>query len=107
MPKNATPVIPATPASKPAAGTPTLPIMLRLARGRDDGGQTANFRVYEGGGVITATNGRGESVTKNTVMGGNGSVYLANAVAAGVDDIVILSRAQYEQLLANQAKAKR
>lgn len=86
-----------------------LPISLKLATGRDDGGHTANYTVYEGGGVTSMKNGRGETVTKNTLMGGNGSIYIAKDLAGQHTEWVLMPRAMFDQVrgaVAAQNKAK-
>lgn len=76
-----------------------LPIILSLSRGRDDGGITENYRVYEGGGQVAVKNKRGETVQKNTLLGGNGTIYVANTLAATHEEFVLMPRAMYNELL--------
>lgn len=90
--------------STPAQPTPTkYPVIpLRLATSRDDGGKTENYRVYEGGGQVSVTNKRGETVQKNAILGGNGTVYIANEHAQAFDAWVLIPRPVYDRLMAGK-----
>ena len=79
--------------------TSRFPIILKLATGRDDRGQTENYRVYEGGGIVGIKNKRGETVNKNVILGGNGTIYVANELAGQHEEFVLMPRVAFEQLL--------
>jgi hypothetical protein len=83
---------------------PTFPLIMKMAVGRDDKGQTENYRVYEGGGVVTVKNKRGEQVNKNAILGGNGTIYVANELAGSTEEFVLLPRAAFEQMVNGNAK---
>lgn len=80
--------------------THTLPIVLKLATDRDDKGETDNYRVYAGGGTVTVKNKKGETVQKNTILGGNGTIYIANELAKPHTEWVLMPKAQYDTLTA-------
>lgn len=81
-----------------AESKPIPVINFTLATDRDDKGQTENYRVYAGGGQTQVKNKRGENVIKNVILGGNGTVYIANEVANGHDAWTLIPRALYERL---------
>jgi hypothetical protein len=81
-----------------ASSSTTFPIVMRLAITRDDGGKTDNYHVYEGGGVVQMQNKRGELVSKNAIMGGMGTIYVANQLASGHDEFVLLPRKAFDLL---------
>lgn len=81
-----------------AASPSRFPIVLKLATGRTDGGITNNYRVYEGGGVTTVKNARGEAVNKNVILGGNGTIYVANDLAGSHTEFVLLPRADFDRM---------
>lgn len=79
--------------------TPTIPaIEFALATDRDDKGQTENYRVYAGGGQVQMKNKRGENVIKNAILGGNGTLYIANTLAGSHDAWVLIPRSVYQKL---------
>lgn len=84
-----------------------FPIILKLATGRDDKGQTENYRVYEGGGVVTIKNKRGENVNKNAILGGNGTIYVANDLAESHTEMVLLPRVEFDRLTRGQLASKK
>jgi hypothetical protein len=81
-----------------------LPIVLKLATDREDGGQTHNYRVYNAGVQMSATNQKGETVRKNAIMGGNGTIYIGNELAASHDAWVLMPKAMYDQLMPGASK---
>jgi hypothetical protein len=83
-----------------------FPIVLSMAADRDDKGQTENYRVYSGGGLVQLKNKRGETIQKNALLGGNGTLYLANEISATHDQFVLLPMALYKELMNTAAAAK-
>jgi hypothetical protein len=83
-----------------------FPIVMRLAKGRDDGGRTENYCIYEGGGVVTLKNRRGENVSKNVILGGNGTIYIAKDLAGLHEEFVLLPRAAFEAMVKTPAVKK-
>ena len=79
-------------------------ITFRPATDRDDKGQTENYRVYAGGGQVQVKNKRGENVIKNVILGGNGTIYVANEVAKGIDEWVLMPKSLYQKLTAGRGK---
>lgn len=65
-------------------------IRLTLDLSRDDKGKTANYHVYAASEQMTVPNGKGQSVTKNAIMGGNGTLYVGNPIANGIADWVLV-----------------
>lgn len=79
--------------------TPSNPLIeFTLATDREDRGQTANYRVYAGGGQMQVKNERGETIIKNVILGGNGTIYIGNEVAGKHDAWVLIPKARYQQL---------
>jgi len=78
---------------------PTFPLIMKMATDRTDKGQTENYRVYEGGGVVSVKNKRGELVNKNAILGGNGTIYVANELAGQHTEFVLLPRAAFEAMV--------
>lgn len=68
------------------------PIVMRHTR------DTANYRVYEGGNTFEATDGRGQPVIKNTIQGGNGSIYVGLPVAKDIDAYVLVPKKLWDSL---------
>lgn len=83
------------------------PIILALATGRDDKGKTDNYNVYEGGGRIKAKNKRGEEVLKNAILGGNGTVYVAQELSSGIDAYVLVPKPLWDELWTATGRVKR
>lgn len=81
-------------------------IVLALAKDREDGGKTENYRVYAGGGTVQMKNRRGEVVSKNAILGGNGTIYIANELAGEAKEFVLLPKAMYDKLAGAQASIK-
>lgn len=73
-------------------------IELALAKGRDDGGKTENFRVFDCDARIEVKNRRGEKVMKNAVLGGNGTIYIANELAGEHEAWVLVPRTEWDRL---------
>jgi hypothetical protein len=84
--------------SPPASPQGYPVINLTLATMRDDGGETDNYRVFEGGGQVQVKSKKGETVVKNTITGGNGTIYIAKEKSTGHDAWVLLPRAAYDKL---------
>lgn len=76
----------------------TLPITMTLAKDRADGGKTANYTVYDCKRQMQVTNGKGETVVKNAVMGSNGTIYIGHELAGPHTEWVLMPRAMYDQL---------
>ncbi len=79
-------------------------IVMKLVTDREDGGKTENYRVYGGGGVVPMKNRKGENVTKNAILGGNGTIYVANELAGDADAFVLVPKAEYDRLTGAPAK---
>lgn len=78
-----------------------MPIIhLKLDTSREDKGKTANYHVYAAAETFTANNGKGQAVGKNLIMGGNGTLYIGNPVAAGHDNWVLMPVTEYNALMA-------
>lgn len=78
------------------AADQSLPIHFTLATKRDDGGKTQNYCVYECTRQTHAVNGKGETVIKPLIMGGNGSIYIGHALAGSHQEWVLLPKAMWE-----------
>ena len=77
-------------------------IRLSLDTSREkDKGKTPNYHVYAAAETFIAKNGKGQDVTKNAVMGGNGTVYIANSMATGIDAWVLVPAATFDDLAKN------
>lgn len=76
-------------------------IQMTLATNRDDGGKTENYHIYAGGGQVQVKNKRGETIIKNAVLGGNGTIYIANELAGSHTAWVLLPRSDYDKLVGN------
>ncbi len=83
-----------------------FPLIMKLAKGRDDGGRTENYCIYEGGGVIQMKNKRGEVINKNAILGGNGTIYVAKELAGQHEEFVLLPRVAFEHMLKAPAAIK-
>ena len=73
-------------------------ILFTIATDRDDKGKTKNYTVYAGGGQVTVTNERSETVIKNAILGGNGTIYIANELANGHNEWALIPRSLYNRL---------
>lgn len=74
------------------------PIILKLATDREDKGKTENYTVYGGGGTVNVKNRKGEMVQKNVILGGNGTVYVANDVVKDATELVLITKKEYDSL---------
>lgn len=86
---------------------PHTPIVLKLATGRTDKGQTQNYRVYTWGGQFETQNGKGETVRKNALQGGHGSIYLAIPLSQGIDEWVLVPKAAWDTLQQRATQEKK
>lgn len=77
---------------------PNPAMLLTLATDRDDKGQTENYRVYAGGGQVQVKNKRGEVVQKAGLLGGNGTVYIANELAGDHTEWVLIPKPAFDAL---------
>ena len=75
-----------------------LPLEFTLATDRDDAGKTDNYTVYACNRQMSVKNGRGETVVKNAIMGGNGTIYIGHELAGEHHRWVLMPFVMYEQL---------
>ena len=81
-----------------------FPIEFSLVTSRSDGGKTANYHVFGGGGNVSVTNGKGEAVTKAAIVGGQSSIYIANPLAEGNGNTwVLMPKAFFEDAVRGKA----
>lgn len=75
-------------------------LVCTIAKNRTDKGKTLNYHVYECAHTVNVKNMKGEVVTKNALLGGNGNLSIANEFSAGIDSWVLIPKAEYDRLSA-------
>lgn len=75
-------------------------ITMQLATGRQDKGITENYRVYEPvpARTVVVKNRNGEAVTKNAILGGNGTIYVAHELAKDEKEFILISGSEFAVL---------
>ena len=76
----------------------SLPIHMSLATNRDDKGKTENYTIYNIPVQVQVKNKKGETVTKNAVLGGNGTIYIAHEIAGDDTEWVMMPKSMFDQL---------
>lgn len=83
------------------------PIVLKLATSREDKGVTDNYRVFGGSPTMAAKDRKGELIQRNAIVGGNGTIYVAKALAEHDDEIVVLGKKEYDRLTGKSNATKK
>jgi predicted ATP-grasp superfamily ATP-dependent carboligase len=96
-------------AKTPTSDSNKLIITLTPVLDREDKGMTPNYRVYAptSGQTTTMKNLKGETIVKNTIMGGNGTIYIARGLSEQIDAWVLLPQAMYHSLIDNVSIASK